>query len=107
MTQVARMRDGSLVYANTIPINEWEILKKSADSDGFIMPCCDASAILKTSINGAQFFAHTAGECSSAPETKWHKTGKATVMAALASLGVESCDEVKGRRMQALSATPY
>ncbi|WP_088743147.1 competence protein CoiA [Cobetia sp. QF-1] len=97
MTQVARTHSGKLIYASSIAIADWEVLKLTVNSDDFIMPCCDAPAILKTSINNLPFFAHASGECSSAPETKWHKSGKATVMAALASMGIEHCDEVLGQ----------
>ncbi|WP_238982712.1 competence protein CoiA family protein [Xanthomonas phaseoli] len=73
------------------------MLKQTTQLGAFVMPCCNAPAVLKTSINGLPFFAHLSDECSTAPETKWHKSGKAAVMAALTGMGIESRDEVPGR----------
>lgn len=97
MTQVAWTRDGVPVDAASIPGIEWEALKQVAQLGDFRMPCCKAPAVLKTSINGLAFFAHLSDECDTAPETKWHKAGKAAVMAALTSMSIESRDEVPGR----------
>jgi competence protein CoiA len=55
-----------------------------------------SSAILKTSPNGVHFFAHQNGECAAAPETKWHREGKALIAATLASLGYICREEVSG-----------
>ncbi|WP_234338480.1 competence protein CoiA family protein [Xanthomonas citri] len=73
------------------------MLKQTAQSGDFVMSCCKAPAVLKTSINGLAFFAHLSDECGTAPETKWHKSGKAAVMAALTGMGIENRDEVPGR----------
>ncbi|CAN7783242.1 competence protein CoiA family protein [Cupriavidus necator] len=62
----------------------------------FVMACCPAPAVLKTSPNGVQFFAHASGECTTAPETVWHQTGKALVVAAVRSLGLACREEVSG-----------
>ncbi|HIC0562153.1 TPA: competence protein CoiA [Escherichia coli] len=97
MTQAAWTRDGRPVDAASIPGTEWEALKQTAQLGDFVMPCCMAPAILKTSINGLPFFAHLSDECGTAPETKWHKSGKAAVMAALTGMGIENRDEVPGR----------
>ncbi|MDR3413328.1 MAG: competence protein CoiA family protein [Formivibrio sp.] len=97
MTQSAWTRDGRPVDAATIPSSDWEALKQAAQLGDFVMPCCKAPAVLKTSINGLPFFAHLADECATAPETKWHKAGKAAVLAALNSLGIEGREEVPGR----------
>jgi competence protein CoiA len=97
MTQAAWTRHGRPVDAASIPSAEWEILKKTTQLGDFVMPCCKAPAVLKTSINGLPFFAHLSDECTTAPETKWHKSGKAIVMAALTSMDIENRDEVSGR----------
>lgn len=97
MMQAAWTRDGQPIDATAIPGAEWETLKQTAKLGDFVMPCCGAPAVLKTSINGLPFFAHLSDECSTAPETKWHRAGKAAVMAALTTMGIESCDEVPGR----------
>jgi len=97
MAQSAWTRDGRPVDATAIPINDWEALKRSAQLGDFVMPCCMAPAILKTSINGLPFFAHISDECATAPETKWHKAGKAAVLAALNTLSIEGYEEVPGQ----------
>ncbi|WP_454914434.1 competence protein CoiA family protein [Variovorax gossypii] len=83
--------------AATIPSAEWEALKQSGALGDFMMPCCKTPAVLKTSINGIPFFAHLSEECATAPETKWHKAGKAAVLAALERMGIEGREEVPGR----------
>ncbi|MCY0852555.1 competence protein CoiA [Cupriavidus sp. D39] len=97
MTQSAWTRDGRPVDVATIPSAEWEALKRAAQLGDFVMPCCKAPAVLKTSINGLPFFAHLSDECSTAPETRWHRAGKAAVLAALDGMGIEGRDEVPGR----------
>lgn len=97
MTQSAWARDGRPVDAALIPNAEWEALKRATQLGDFVMPCCLTPAVLKTSINGLPFFAHLSDECSTAPETKWHKAGKAAVLAALNGLGIAGRDEVPGQ----------
>lgn len=57
MTQAAWTHDGRPVDAASIPGAEWEALKQTAQLGDFVMPCCKAPAVLKTSINGLPFFA--------------------------------------------------
>lgn len=83
--------------AGTIPRTVWEALKQHAQLGDFMMPCCQAPAVLKTSINSLQFFAHLSDECSTAPETVWHKSGKVAVLAALNGIGIEASEEVAGQ----------
>lgn len=97
MTQSAWTRAGAPIDASTIPLIQWEALKRAAQLGDYVMPCCKAPAILKTSINGLPFFAHLSDECATAPETVWHHAGKAAVLAGLASLGIEGHDEVPGQ----------
>jgi competence protein CoiA len=97
MTQSAWTRDGRPVDAAIISSTEWETLKQTAQLDDFVMPCCNAAAVLKTSLNGLPFFAHLSDECDTAPETKWHKAGKAAVLAALNDMGIKGREEVPGR----------
>ncbi|MGP9589443.1 competence protein CoiA [Halomonas sp. AOP42-B2-16] len=96
MTQSAWSRDGQPVDATAIPSGEWDNLKRNSQLGDFIMPCCKAPAVLKTSINNIPFFAHHANECDTAPETIWHKDGKAAVLAALNSMGIPGREEVQG-----------
>ena len=96
MSQSARTRDGWAIDAAAYGSADWEALKQSSELGKYVMPCCDAPAVLKTSINGLHFFAHLSDECATAPETKWHKAGKAAVLAALRPLGIEGHEEVKG-----------
>ena len=97
MTQSAWTRDGRPVDAAGIPSAEWDALKQATQLGDFVMPCCAAPAVLKTSINGLPFFAHLSDECETAPETKWHKAGKAAVLAALGGMNIDGRDEVTGR----------
>jgi competence protein CoiA len=97
MTQSAWTRDGRPLDAATFASGDWEMLKQAAQVGDFVMPCCRAPAVLKTSINGLPFFAHLSDECATAPETKWHKAGKVAVLAALNGLGMEGREEVSGR----------
>lgn len=97
MTQSAWTRDGRPVDAGTFSSAEWVQLQQTALLGDFVMPCCKAPAVLKTSINGLHFFAHLSDECATAPETKWHKAGKAAVLAALEGMGIVGSEEVPGR----------
>ena len=97
MTQYAWTRARQPVYAADYAIVDWEALKLCAQLGDFILPCCEAPAVLKTSIRGVPFFAHLTDECATAPETKWHKAGKTAVLAALRRLGIEGRDEVPGQ----------
>ncbi len=96
MTQAAWTRDGCPVDAAAFSIPEWEQLKASAQLGDFLMPCCKAPAVLKTSINGLPFFAHLSDECVTAPETQWHRSGKAAVLAALSGMDIAAAEEVPG-----------
>lgn len=97
MTQFARTRDGRAVDATAIPGPEWDLLQRTALPGDFVMPCCSAPAVLKTSINGLPFFAHPSDQCRTAPETLWHRAGKTAILAALAGMGIEGKDEVPGK----------
>src|SRR4051812_41373492 len=97
MTQSAWTREGAPVDAGMIPADAWEALKRTYTMGDFQMPCCKAAAVPKTSINGLPFFAHYSDERATAPETVWHKAGKAAVLAGLASLGIQGREEVPGQ----------
>lgn len=96
MTQIALTSDGRPVNAAAFAGATWEELKRSAKLGEFVMACCATPAVLKTSINGVAFFAHLSDECATAPETVWHKTGKAAILAALRDLGANSQEEMSG-----------
>lgn len=97
MNQAAWTRAGEPVDAGFISTADWEALKAASVLGDFLMPCCRAPAVLKTSINGLPFFAHLSDECATAPETKWHLAGKAAVLAALKSMGIQGNEEVSGK----------
>lgn len=100
MTQVAWSRDKQPIDAADFTSAQWEELKRTTQLGDFVMPCCTSPAVLKTSINGMRFFAHLVDECATAPETKWHAAGKASVLASLKSMGIEGHDEVPGTSPQ-------
>lgn len=97
MTDEARTRDGVPVHVADYGPAQWEALKLSSRLGDFVMTCCQAPAVLKTSINGVRFFSHLSDECATAPETIWHQAGKEAVLGALRSLGMEGHDEVPGK----------
>ncbi|MFP3637757.1 competence protein CoiA [Paraburkholderia sp. SIMBA_054] len=96
MPSIALTREGTYLDADQVPQSSWEALKAASVMGDFLMPCCRAPAILKTSLNGVQFFAHLADECATAPETVWHREGKSLVVAKLASMGIDCAEEVTG-----------
>lgn len=97
MTQTAWTRNGQPVDATAFEQTEWEAMKQRYAVGDFVMPCCASPAIPKTSINGNQFFAHLSDECSTAPETVWHKEGKAAVLSSLSRMGIGGREEVPGK----------
>lgn len=96
MTHTARTREGLPVWAGQYAAAEWEALKLRSTLGDFVMDCCPSPAVLKTSPLGLQFFAHPSGECDTAPETVWHRTGKSLVLAAARRLGYRTHDEFAG-----------
>lgn len=97
MTQAVWTQDGAPVSAADFAQVEWDRMKATLPLGAFVLPCCRAPAVLKTSINGLQFFFHVSDECATAPETVWHKNGKAAVLAALRSIGLDAAEEVPGK----------
>ncbi|WP_342051329.1 MULTISPECIES: competence protein CoiA [unclassified Cupriavidus] len=97
MTQKVRTRDGRPVDATSFAEAEWEELKRVSQLGDFVMFCCGAPAVPKTSINGLPFFAHLSDECTTALETRWHRTGKAAVLAALEDMGIAGSEEASGK----------
>ncbi len=97
MTDEARTRDGRAVHVADYRPAEWEALKLASQLGDFVMECCQAPAVLKTSINGVRFFSHLSDECATAPETVWHRAGKEAVLGSLRILGLEGHDEVAGK----------
>lgn len=74
--KVIHIISNSEVCAENFSSNEWSDLKNNYLVGDFIMSCCSAPAIPKTSENGLQFFAHLSDACANAPETIWHKKAK-------------------------------
>lgn len=90
--------DGKPVYAGEYTAAEWDTLKAMSPENPFAfnMSCCASRAVLKTSMNGLQFFAHYSDECDTAPETLWHIKGKDLIYGALQIFGVNPRTEVPG-----------
>jgi competence CoiA-like predicted nuclease len=91
-------RDDQPVYAGQYSPEQWDALKAQSLDDplAFKMPCCASRAVLKTSMNGLQFFAHYSDECATAPETIWHVEAKDLVFGALKLFGLDPRSEVVG-----------
>ncbi len=96
MPSNAISKTGESIEAERVAPADWFILKKFATVGDYFMPCCTTPAIPKTSVLELQFFAHLNDECITAPETNWHKEGKAIVLDSFASLGLAGASEVRG-----------
>ncbi|KSQ21756.1 hypothetical protein APB26_32770 [Pseudomonas aeruginosa] len=94
----ALTKDEQPVWASEFSAVAWEALKlqSQADPASFRMPCCQSRAVLKTSINGVQFFAHYSDECATAPETIWHVQAKDLLFGTLKVFGLVPQTEVTG-----------
>ncbi|EMG2117720.1 competence protein CoiA family protein [Pseudomonas aeruginosa] len=94
----ALTKDDQPLWASQFSAKEWDTLKiqSQADPEAFRMPCCRSRAVLKTSINGLQFFAHHSDECATAPETIWHFQAKDLLYGTLGAFGVDPKTEVSG-----------
>lgn len=90
---------GKIIYASDFSDDDWMSLKNEYVLGEFIMPCCLSPAIPKTSPNFTKFFSHKHNECSTNPETIWHREVKEQFYLALISLGIaprlEFCNPVK------------
>lgn len=93
----ALSRDGEPLAGHFTEL-EWEALKAQSQTDpsAFKMPCCQSRAVLKTSMQGLQFFSHYSDECATAPETIWHIEGKDLIFGALKFFGMNPRSEVPG-----------
>ena len=96
MSTFAFSHTGEEVDSEDIPLSQWLAMQQEAKPGHYLMTCCCANAVLKTSSNGLQFFAHFGGECGSAPETAWHKGAKTAVLAAARRLGLQARSEFPG-----------
>lgn len=92
------------IHADEFTPVEWEALKAEYQIGEITMPCCNAAAVPKNSPNGLQFFAHYNSDCSTAPETIWHRETKEALLTALSELGIIAETEKvggSGRRWRA------
>lgn len=91
-------RTGESVVAFDIVAADWQQLRARNRIDDYLrMPCCSASAVLKTSKNGVQFFAHKVqGPCQTAPETESHLQLKRMAVEAARANGWNADLEVSG-----------
>ena len=96
MAEFAYTKSNEPIVASSLSTNDWAALKASYSIGDFTMPCCAAVAIPKTSPNGRNFFAHHFGECTTAPESKWHLDAKQLVAFHLRSAGIECLPEKEG-----------
>lgn len=97
MTQYAFDMQGREIDALSFSLEGWEHLKLTSPLGRYVLQCCRAPAVLKTSLNGLPFFAHASNECETALETQWHKDGKALILTALGELAAEAKEEVPGK----------
>lgn len=90
--------DEQPIYAGDYTTHEWDRLKGQSLENPFAFKigCCSSRAVLKTSINSLQFFAHYSDECATAPESKWHIAGKDMIVDALNLYGVNPRLKVSG-----------
>lgn len=93
MSGIARTKGGEIIDAFRFGPPEWESIKARYTLGDFLTVCCDSPAILKTSPNGHPFFAHYSDECSTAPETTWHKTAKGLICSYLSRSGLHPVEE--------------
>jgi hypothetical protein len=94
MAEVALNNDGTFLVASEFGPLEWEIMKNKYSVGDFLMPCCKALAIPKTSPNRLPFFSHYSDECASAPETIWHLQVKEALVKELKKRSIQAKDEV-------------
>jgi hypothetical protein len=89
---------GQSLVAFEFGTSDWQELKsKNQRVSHLQMACCSAPAVLKTSKNGVQFFAHKIHEpCESAPETENHLHLKRMVVEAARANGWAAYPEVSG-----------
>ncbi|MBH46606.1 MAG: hypothetical protein CME71_00385 [Halobacteriovorax sp.] len=85
------------IYASDYNEAAWQELREASGKGHIAMECCGARAVLKTSPNFLRFFAHFAGECSTAPETKWHLEVKSLIIKELTSRNIDCCEEMVGK----------
>jgi hypothetical protein len=93
VSPIARRQSGERIIAPDLDEESWRCLKRTYTVGELKMECCDSSAIPKTSPAGLQFFAHVGEECSSAPETMWHRQAKALVSATLNQMHIPCVEE--------------
>ncbi len=85
--------DKDRLYAQQFSSFEWRSLQENYEIGELLMPCCNASAVPKTSPNGLQFFSHASGQCSSSPEGIWHLQSKEIVAEVARELGFKAIIE--------------
>jgi competence protein CoiA len=85
------------IYASDYNEAAWQELREASDKGYIAMECCGAHAVLKTSPNFLRFFAHFAGECSTAPETKWHLEVKSLIIKELTRSNIDCREEEVGK----------
>jgi hypothetical protein len=90
--------DGQPIQSFDLTDAEWSALRlDNSRSRELRMPCCDASAVMKTSPRGLNFFAHKSrGPCHSTPETEEHLVLKTLTAAAARRAGWACSTEASG-----------
>lgn len=83
MTQAVWTCYGWSIDAASILGFEWNALKQTAQLGDFVIPCYKVPTVLRININDLSFFAYLLEKCRTLLETKWYKSGKPAVIAAL------------------------
>lgn len=96
MSAMALRKSGLPLFPDELTEREWSTLKESYAIGDFVMPCCEAPAIPKTSPNGLPFFSHYSDECSTSPESVWHVATKELIARHLLALNIEPYLEMQG-----------
>ncbi|MCG6142815.1 competence protein CoiA [Leptospira mtsangambouensis] len=101
MSEFAKNINGETICASDFSDDEWNDVKSNYQIGEFKMICCNADAIPKTSIKYSKFFAHHFDECSTAPETIWHKLTKSLIIQELRMLGINATEEMNNIKWKA------
>jgi len=86
---------GIPVFASDYTETEWEQYR-STNQSTLHLPCCGATAVLKTSSNGLPFFAHYSDDCVTSPESIWHLRAKEMLIQGLRDIGIPGQLEFSG-----------
>jgi len=101
LSSYAKNSKGVIICADDFSDEEWILLKSQYNIGDYHMLCCESPAIPKTSHNYIKFFSHYTEECSTAPETMWHKSIKSLCVQELKNIGINAIEEKKEEKWKA------